>query len=81
MSFSALSHSSLLSPHDALQYWASLDLLWGQLRVSSGLAHVCSCLCSPQLTESVTFPLWELSLSIYILHRHRVDLICTLYSL
>ena len=42
----------------------------GQLRVSSGLAPVCSCLYGPQLPESVNFPLWEHSLSIYILHRH-----------
>ena len=47
---------------------------------------VCSCLQCPQLSELVRFLLWELSLSFYIFHRHRVglvdgvDLICSLYS-
>ena len=47
---------------------------------------VCSCLQCPQLSELVCFLLWELSLSFYIFHRHRVclvdcvDLICSLYS-
>ena len=46
----------------------------------------CSCLPCPQLSELVRFLLWELSVSFYILHRHRVclvdhvDLICSLYS-
>ena len=47
---------------------------------------VCSCLQCPQLSELVCFLLWELSVSFYIFHRHRVclvdhvDLICSLYS-
>ena len=64
----------------------SLDLLWGQLRFYSGPTLVCSCLQCPQLSELVCFLLWELSMSFYIFHRHRVclvdcvDLICSLYS-
>ena len=64
----------------------SVDLLWGQLRFLSGLTPVCSCLQCPQLSELVPFLLWELSMSFYIFHRHRVclvehvDLICSLYS-
>ena len=48
---------------------------------------VCSCLQCPQLSEPMSFVLWELSMSFYIFHRHRVclvdcvDLICSLYSL
>ena len=47
---------------------------------------MCSCLQCPQLSELVPFLLWELSMSFYIFHRHRVclvdhvDLICSLYS-
>ena len=47
---------------------------------------MCSCLQGPKLSELVHFLLWELSLSFYIFHRHRVclvdcvDLICSLYS-
>ena len=46
----------------------------------------CSCLQHPQLSELVCFLLWELSMALYIFHRHRiclvyhVDLICNLYS-
>ena len=64
----------------------SLDLLWGQLRFQSGPTPVCSCLQCPQLSELVCFLLWELSIIIYIFHRHRVclvdhvDLFCSLYS-
>ena len=64
----------------------SLDLLWGQLRFQSGPTPVCSCLQCPQLSELVCFLLWELSIIIYIFHRHRVclvdhvDLTCSLYS-
>ena len=45
-----------------------------------------SCLQYPQLSELVCFLLWELSVTFYIFHRHRVclvnhvDLICHLYS-
>ena len=47
---------------------------------------MCSCLQCPQLSELVCFLLWELSMTFYIFHRHRVclvdcvDLICSLYS-
>ena len=47
---------------------------------------MCSCLQCPQLSELVHFLLWELSMSFYIFHRHRVclvdhvNLICSLYS-
>ena len=64
----------------------SLDLLWGQLRFSSGPTPLCSCLQCPQLSELVGFPLWALSVAFYILHRHRVSLadrahlICSLCS-
>ena len=64
----------------------SLDLLWGQLRFQSGPTPVYSSLQCPQRSELVHFLLWELSLSFYIFHRHRVclvdcvDLICSLYS-
>ena len=63
----------------------SLDLPWGQLRVYSGPAPVCPCLQCPQLSELVCLPLWALSLSSHMFHRHRVclvdpvDLICSLY--
>ena len=46
---------------------------------------MCSCLPCPQLSE-LHFLLWELSVSFYIFHRHRVclvdrvELICSLYS-
>ena len=45
-----------------------------------------SCLQCPQLSELVSFLLWELSMAFYIFHRHRVylvdcvDLTCSLYS-
>ena len=45
-----------------------------------------SCLKCPLLSELVCFLVWELSVSFYIVHRHRVclvehvDLICSLYS-
>jgi len=64
----------------------SLDLLWGQLWLYSGPPPLCSCLQCPQLSELVHFLLWELSVTFYIFHRHRVwlvdhvDLICSLYS-
>ena len=47
---------------------------------------MCPCLQSPLPSELVCFLLWELSMSFYIFHRHRVclvdrvDLICSLYS-
>ena len=47
---------------------------------------MCSCLQCPQLSELVRFLLWELSMTFYIFHRHRVclvdrvDLICSLYN-
>ena len=47
---------------------------------------MCSCLQCPQLSEQVCFLLWEISMSLYIFHRHRVcpvdhiDLMCSLYS-
>ena len=47
---------------------------------------MCSCLQCPQLSELVHFLLWELSMILYIFHRHRVclvdrvDLICSLCS-
>ena len=64
----------------------SVDLLWGQLRFQSGPTPVCSCLQCPQLSEPVHFLLWELSMTFYVFHKHRVclldcgDLICSLYS-
>ena len=64
----------------------SLDLLWGQLKFSSGPTSVYSCLQCPQLSELLCFLLWEHSMCFYIFHRHRVslvdhvDLICSLYS-
>ena len=64
----------------------SLDLLWGQLRFWSGPPPLCSCLQYPQLSELVHFLLWELSMTFYIFHTHRivlvdcVDLIFILYS-
>lgn len=52
----------------------SLDLLWGDAQIL--IWHsVCSCLQCPQLSELVRFLLWELSVSLYIFHRHRVCLI------
>ena len=67
----------------------SLDLLWGQLRFYSGPTTLCSCLQCPKLSEPafLRFLLWELSVTFYIFHRHRVclvdcvDFICSLYSL
>ena len=47
---------------------------------------MCSCLQRSQVSELMHFLLWELSLSFYIFHRHRVclvdhvDLICSLYN-
>src|SRR5574337_569263 len=64
----------------------SQDLLWGQFKFKSGPTPVYSCLQCPQLSELMCFLLWELSMSFYIFHRHRVglvdhvDLICSLYS-
>ena len=64
----------------------SLDLLWGQLRFESGPTPMWSCLQCPQLSELVRFLFWELSMTFYIFHRHRVclvdhvDLISSLYS-
>ena len=58
----------------------------GQLRFQCGPTPVCFCLQGPQLSELVRFLLWELSMTFYIFHRHRVclvdcvDLICSLYS-
>ena len=46
---------------------------------------MCSCLQCSQLSELVHFLFWELSMSFYIFHRHRVclvdgvDLICSFY--
>ena len=86
MSFSSLGvtvHLTSLGCPPTL-HW-SLDLLWGQLRLDSG-PTLCSCLQCSQLLELVHFLLWELSMSFYIFHRHRVflvdcmDLICSLYS-
>ena len=51
----------------------SLDLLWGQLKFSSGPTSVFSCLQCPQLSELVCFLLWEHSMCFYIFHRHRVS--------
>ena len=65
----------------------SLDLPWGQLRFQLGPTPVCSCCQCPQLSELSCFiSLWELSMTFYTFHRHRiclvdrVDLICSLYS-
>ena len=47
---------------------------------------MCSCLQCPKLSELLCFLLWELSMSFYILCRHRicladcVDLICSFYK-
>ena len=46
---------------------------------------MCSCFQCPQLSELVHFLLWELSMTFYIFHWHRVlvdcvNLICSLYS-
>ena len=60
--------------------------MWGKLRFSSGPAPLCSCLQHPQLSKLMCFLLWELSITFYIFHRHRVclvnrvDLICSLHS-
>ena len=62
------------------------DPLCGQLRFKSGLTPVCSCLQFPHLLELACFLLWELLMSFYTFHRHRVclvdhaDLIRSLYS-
>ena len=64
----------------------SLDLLWGKLRFLFGPTPVCSCLQRTLLSELVCFLLWELSMTFYIFHRHRVclvdcvDLICSLHN-
>ena len=64
----------------------SLDLLWGQLRFWSAPTPLYSSLQCPQLSELVHFLLWELSMTFYIFHRHKVclidpvDLICSLSS-
>ena len=63
----------------------SLDLLWGaaQILIWSYSSVFFKC---PQLSGLVHFLLWELSVTFYIFHRHRVylvdrvDLICSLYS-
>jgi len=52
----------------------------GQLRFESGPTPMWSCLQCPQLSELVRFLLWELSMTLYIFHRHSVNLICSLYS-
>ena len=79
--------SRLLCPQDSLGKNTGVGchfLLW--LRFYSGAISVCSCLQCPQLSELLCFLLWELSMSFYIFHRHRVglvdhvDLICSLYS-
>ena len=86
-SFSSLGATVLLTSLGCtLSLCRSLDLLWGQLRFSSGPTPVCSWLQCPQLSELVHFLLWELSMTSHIFHRHRVwlvdpvDLICSLYS-
>ena len=62
----------------------SQDLLWGQLRFSSGPTSMCFFLQCPQLSERVCFLLWKLSVTFWIFHRHRiclvdgVDIICSL---
>ena len=49
-------------------------------------SSLCSCLQCPQLSELVRFLLWELSMTLYIFHRHTVCLVdhvylmCSLYS-
>ena len=76
----------LTSPGCPPTLCSSLDLLWGQLRFQFGPFPVCSFLQCPQLSELVCFLLWELSMTFYVFHRHRVilvdhvDLICSLYS-
>ena len=63
----------------------SLVVLGGQLRFPSG-PPLCACLQCPQLSELVCFLSWELSVTFYISHRHRVclvdcvDFICSLYN-
>ena len=80
------SHSHLTSLGCPPTLCWSLDLLWRLLRFQSGPAPVSSCLQCPQLSELVCFLLWELSMSFYTFHRHRVclvdhvDLICSLNS-
>ena len=80
------SHSPPRLPRMPSNLCWSLDLLWGQLRFKSGPMPVCSCLQCPQLSELVHFLLWELSMSFYVFHTHRVCLvdrvvlICSLYS-
>ena len=61
-------------------------VVWGSSDSNLALTPVYSCLQGPQLSELVRFLLWELSMTFYIFHRHRVclvdrvDLICSLYS-
>ena len=80
------SHSPPHLPRMPLTLCWFLDLLWGQLRFKSCPTALCSCVQCPQLSELVHFVLWELSMTLYIFHRHRVclvdcvDLICSLYS-
>ena len=74
-------------PSDALQHCADLWTYSGGSSDSNLILLLCvlasKCL---QLSELGCFLLWELSMSFYIFHRHRVclvdcvDLICSLYS-
>ena len=51
-------------------------LEWGAIAFSeSGPTPLYSCLQCPQLSELVHFLLWELSMTFYIFHRHRVCLV------
>ena len=68
--------NNVLIPGSAVR--AAQSLSWS--------ASLCSCLHYSPLSELVWFLLWELSITFYIFHRHRVclidrmDSICSLYS-
>ena len=76
-------HLTCLGCPLTLCYWTYCG---GSSDSNFGPTAVCSCLQCPQLSELVHFLLWELSMTFYIFHRHRVclidrvDLICSLYS-
>ena len=85
-SFPLLQVTVTSPPQVTLQNCAGLWICCGeQLRFQSGSTPVYSWLQCPQLSELVCFLLWELSISFYIFHSHRVclvdrvDLICRLY--
>ena len=85
-SFPLLGVMSTSLPQEALQHCAYLWTCCGGSSDSNLVQLMCSCLQCLQLSELVHFLLWELSMTFYIFHRHRVflvdcvDLIFILYS-